>query len=120
MKWVRADCPGSEGFPGVELRRNTMLSYWSSPAYATGLAETIVAAMIEKAPALEALEREGCTNSLLTSRSRIGTRTRLREIGCARWAGTPLEALDETSLGIGLRQVQRRCESSRLSRSVCQ
>ena len=59
---------------------------------------------------------EGCTNSLLTSRSRIGTRTRLREIGCARCAGTPLEALDETSLGVGLRQVQRRCESSRLSR----
>ena len=31
---------------------------------------------------------EGCTNSLPPSRSRIGTRTRLREIECARCAGT--------------------------------
>jgi 4-hydroxy-2-oxoheptanedioate aldolase len=57
VKSVRADCPGSDGFHGVAIRRNTMPNYGSSPAYVTALDEIVVAVMIEKAPALEALEK---------------------------------------------------------------
>jgi 4-hydroxy-2-oxoheptanedioate aldolase len=57
VKSVRADCPSSDGIHGVALRRNVMSDYGAGPAYVTALDDIVIAVMIEKAPAVEALEK---------------------------------------------------------------
>jgi 4-hydroxy-2-oxoheptanedioate aldolase len=57
VKSVRADCPGSDGFHGVAVRRNAMPNYGSTPGYVTALDDIVVAVMIEKGPAAESLEK---------------------------------------------------------------
>jgi 4-hydroxy-2-oxoheptanedioate aldolase len=54
---VRADCPGSGGFYGVAARRNAMPNYGGTPAYVKALQDIIVVIMIEKAPAVESLDK---------------------------------------------------------------
>lgn len=54
---VRADCPGSDGYYGVAARRNAMPNYGGTPAYVKALRDIVVVIMIEKAPAVEALDK---------------------------------------------------------------
>ena len=54
---VRADCPGSGGYYGVAARRNAMPNYGGTPAYVAALQDIVVVIMIEKASAVEALDK---------------------------------------------------------------
>jgi 4-hydroxy-2-oxoheptanedioate aldolase len=53
---VRADCPGSDGSYGVAARRNARPNYGGTPAYVKALQDVVVVIMVEKAPAVAALE----------------------------------------------------------------
>jgi 4-hydroxy-2-oxoheptanedioate aldolase len=53
---VRADAPEGGGFYGVAARRNAMPNYAGTPAYVKALSDVVVVVMVEKAPAVEALD----------------------------------------------------------------
>jgi 4-hydroxy-2-oxoheptanedioate aldolase len=57
IRFVRADTPSDRGLYGANPRRNALPNHAGSPSYVKAINDTVVAVMIEKEAAVEALER---------------------------------------------------------------